>query len=66
MIDASVLATFTAHGGRVAAARAVFGGAGGGDDWIDLSTGLEEAAGKSLRLVVAPHDIPLARFSPEG
>lgn len=40
MIDASVLATFTAHGGRVAAARAVFGGAGGGEDWIDLSTGI--------------------------
>lgn len=36
MIDASVLATFTAHGGRVAAARATFGG----DDWIDLSTGI--------------------------
>lgn len=34
--------------------------------WIDLATGLEEAAGKSLRLVVAPHDIRLARFFPEG
>lgn len=29
-------ATFRAHGGRVAAARAAFGGA----DWIDLSTGI--------------------------
>ena len=29
-------ATFCAHGGRVAAARAAFGGA----DWIDLSTGI--------------------------
>ncbi|RZL58665.1 MAG: aminotransferase, partial [Sphingomonas sp.] len=29
-------ATFCAHGGRVAEARAAFGGA----DWIDLSTGI--------------------------
>ncbi|MFS0774034.1 aminotransferase class I/II-fold pyridoxal phosphate-dependent enzyme [Sphingomonas sp. 1P08PE] len=36
MIDARVLATFCAHGGRVAAARAAFGG----EDWIDLSTGI--------------------------
>ncbi|MGP7796771.1 aminotransferase class I/II-fold pyridoxal phosphate-dependent enzyme [Sphingomonas sp. CLY1604] len=36
MIHASVLATFTAHGGRVAAARAAFGG----ENWIDLSTGI--------------------------
>ncbi len=36
MIDAPVLATFCAHGGRVAAARAAFGG----ENWIDLSTGI--------------------------
>ena len=36
MIDARDLATFCAHGGRVAAARALFGGG----DWIDLSTGI--------------------------
>ena len=36
MIDPRVLATFCAHGGRVAAARAAFGG----EDWIDLSTGI--------------------------
>jgi cobalamin biosynthetic protein CobC len=40
VIDARVLATFCAHGGRVAAARAAFGGADGGGDWIDLSTGI--------------------------
>ena len=40
MIDARVLATFCAHGGRVAAARAVFANAGAGEDWIDLSTGI--------------------------
>ena len=34
--DPRVLATFCAHGGRVAAARAAFGG----EDWIDLSTGI--------------------------
>lgn len=38
MIDPRVLATFCAHGGRVAAARAAFGG--GAEDWIDLSTGI--------------------------
>lgn len=32
----SALAPFLAHGGRVAAARAAFGG----EDWIDLSTGI--------------------------
>lgn len=36
MIGSSAFATFSAHGGRVAAARAMFGGA----DWIDLSTGI--------------------------
>ena len=36
MLDPRTLATFRAHGGRVAAARAVWGG----DDWIDLSTGI--------------------------
>jgi len=36
MVDPRSLATFSAHGGRVAAARAAFGGA----DWIDLSTGI--------------------------
>jgi cobalamin biosynthetic protein CobC len=40
MIDPRDLATFCAHGGRVAAARAVFGRADGGGDWIDLSTGI--------------------------
>jgi cobalamin biosynthetic protein CobC len=34
--DARAFATFCAHGGRVAAARAAFGG----EDWIDLSTGI--------------------------
>lgn len=36
MPDSRALATFRAHGGRVAEARALFGG----DDWIDLSTGI--------------------------
>ncbi len=36
MIDASALATFCAHGGRVAEARVLFGGG----DWLDLSTGV--------------------------
>ena len=36
MRDVAAFAEFTAHGGRVAAARARFGG----DDWIDLSTGI--------------------------
>ncbi len=36
MPDPRALATFCAHGGRVAEARAVFGG----EDWIDLSTGI--------------------------
>lgn len=36
MTDARASATFCAHGGRVAAARAAFGG----EDWIDLSTGI--------------------------
>lgn len=40
MIDARALATFCAHGGRVAAARAIFRGVDGGRDWIDLSTGI--------------------------
>lgn len=35
--DTAALAPFRVHGGRVAAARARFGG---GDDWIDLSTGI--------------------------
>lgn len=38
MIDRHALATFCAHGGRVAAARVAFGG--GAEDWIDLSTGI--------------------------
>jgi cobalamin biosynthetic protein CobC len=36
VIDTRVLAIFCAHGGRIAAARAVFGEG----DWIDLSTGI--------------------------
>lgn len=36
MENARAFATFRAHGGRVAEARALFGG----DDWIDLSTGI--------------------------
>ncbi|HEU0066301.1 MAG TPA: aminotransferase class I/II-fold pyridoxal phosphate-dependent enzyme [Sphingomonas sp.] len=36
MLDRDALAKFCAHGGRVSAARAVFGG----DEWIDLSTGI--------------------------
>ena len=36
MADSRALATFHAHGGRVAEARALFGGS----DWIDLSTGI--------------------------
>lgn len=36
MLDPRAFATFCAHGGRVASARALFGG----DDWIDLSTGI--------------------------
>lgn len=36
MTPARDLAPFCVHGGRVAAARAAFGG----DDWIDLSTGI--------------------------
>ncbi len=36
MIDPRTFATFCAHGGRVAEARDLFGG----DDWIDLSTGI--------------------------
>jgi cobalamin biosynthetic protein CobC len=36
MLDPRALATFCAHGGRVGRARATFGG----EDWIDLSTGI--------------------------
>lgn len=36
MLAPRAFATFCAHGGRVAAARALFGG----DGWIDLSTGI--------------------------
>lgn len=36
MIEPRALATFYAHGGRVARARGLFGG----DGWIDLSTGI--------------------------
>ncbi|RYY27619.1 MAG: aminotransferase class I/II-fold pyridoxal phosphate-dependent enzyme [Sphingomonadales bacterium] len=36
MLDPRAFATFCAHGGRVASARALFGGG----DWIDLSTGI--------------------------
>jgi cobalamin biosynthesis protein CobC len=36
MTDARALATFCAHGGRLGEARALFGG----EDWIDLSTGI--------------------------
>jgi cobalamin biosynthetic protein CobC len=48
VIDPRVLATFCAHGGRVAAARAAFGGA----SWIDLSTG------------IAPWAWPIGEMSP--
>lgn len=40
MIGAGDLAPFYVHGGRVAEARAVFGG----EDWIDLSTGIAPRA----------------------
>lgn len=36
MLDPRAFATFCVHGGRVVSARALFGG----DDWIDLSTGI--------------------------
>ncbi|MGJ3629568.1 aminotransferase class I/II-fold pyridoxal phosphate-dependent enzyme [Sphingomonas sp. MMS24-JH45] len=54
------LAPFAVHGGRVGAARAAFGDAGGGADWIDLSTGIAPWS------YPAPADLGLDRLPEPG